>query len=491
MIKKLKKTISSFTRSEKDVPLLAGLISGFYPFIYYFSENFPAKNSLEHLLFFSLFFIGIAIVVFITANFLFNKVPVLKPYKKHMYFVLILMLIATGLSQAIYLTVKKKFLTIMLLAVSTISLKLYKDYKKLIVIVVLMCIVPLSNTLISLYDSLKPLSWMQQPDDIETVILKQKPNIYFIQPDGYVSEQIMKDSLHGYKNTFYSWLRANEFKLYDDFRSNYPNTLLSNSSLFGMKQHQFGDVVIPKTEMLNSRDIISGNNPVISILKNNGYTNFLIAHDEYFQNNNCEQFYDYTNIKLEEIPYFSHGSHVRPNLLDNFNEFIKLEVDTPKFFFIEKLQPLHVMLINGNINIEKERQAYFERIEEANTWLKEVVNTININDKNSIIIILSDHGGMVGIKDIKSKFMNDSEIRLQSVFSNIAAIKWNGFLKENYDKDLKTNVNLFRVLFSALSENPKYLKHLEDNSSYNLNYENPYYNSVHQAINDKGEFNLK
>lgn len=62
---------------------------------------------------------------------------------------------------------------------------------------------------------------------------------------------------------------------------------------------------------------------------------------------------------------------------------------------------------------------------------------------------------------------------------------------DNYDAQLKTSINLFRVLFSVLSENKEYLKYLEDDSSYNLNYENPYYNSVYQAIDGKGNLLLK
>ena len=59
--------------------------------------------------------------------------------------------------------------------------------------------------------------------------------------------------------------------------------------------------------------------------------------------------------------------------------------------------------------------------------------------------------------------------------------------KTRYDKDLKTNVNLFRVLFSVLSEDPKFLKHLEDNSSYNLRLNILGFKSVKKLINDKGD----
>ena len=491
MILKLKTHVSNFIKNKKESPLLAGFVSGFYLFIYYYSENFYAKNSIEHLLFFSLIFIVIPIVTFLLADFIFNKITVLKPYKKHMYFVLIIMLIATGLSQAIYLTLKKKFLGVILIAVSAMAFKFYKDYKKLIVLVMIMSILPLGNTLISLYDSLKPLTWQEQPDNIESVIFKNKPNIYLIQPDGYVNQNIMRNALYNFESDLYPWLSNKGFKLYSDFRSNYPATLLSNSSMFSMKHHYFGDVVFPKIEMINSRDVISGDNPVISILRNNGYSNFLIAQDEYFQMNNCEQKYDYTNIKLDEIPYFSHGSNVRKVLIRDVESGINEESGISKFFFIEKLLPHHVMLANANNELDEERKWYLKRVKEVNEWLKKIVTLIEEKDSNSIIIILADHGGMVGMEDYIDKYSNDNKEFMLSTFSVLAAIKWNGYLKEGYDKDLRTNVNLFRVLFSILSEEPKYLKHLEDNGSYNLNYENPYYYSVYKVIDDKGDVLLK
>ena len=69
----------------------------------------------------------------------------------------------------------------------------------------------------------------------------------------------------------------------------------------------------------------------------------------------------------------------------------------------------------------------------------------------------------------------------------MAAIKWNGFLKKDFDKDLRSNVNIFRVLFSVLSENETHLNALEDNSSYNLLIKNSFYKSVNKVIDDKGK----
>lgn len=486
----MKKRLNAFLESEKDIPLFAGFVSGFYPFCYYYSENFSEKNSLEHFIFFSSFFIGLSVLVFIISNFLFNKVESLKPYKKHMFFVLVILMVSVGLSEAIYLKLMKKVLVLILIAAMALSIKFYKHYKIMVLLVAIMSILPFGKTLISFYDSLKPMLWLKQPDDIESVIFKKTPNIYLIQPDGYVGKEVMELPPYNYKSDLYDWLENKKFKVYPNFRSNYPATLLSNSSMFGMKQHYFGDVIFPEIQMINAKDVISGNNPVISIFKRNKYTNVLIAHDEYFQMNNCEQKYDYRNIELNEIPLFSHGSNVRKEVLSDIKTAFKSDLESPRFFFIEKLLPHHVFTNNDYNILDEERLWYLDRIEQANVWIKETINFIEENDDNCVIIILADHGGMVNIETYKEKYTNDNPEHFNSIFSNLAAIKWNGYLENDFDKELKSNVNLFRVLFSVLSENKKYLNHLEDDSSFNLNYENPFYNSVYRAFDDDGKMLL-
>ena len=76
---------------ENFNPLLTGLICGFYPLVFYFSNNFSAINSWEHLGFFLLFFLGIPIVVFTVASLVFKYSEPLSKYKPQILFVLIIM----------------------------------------------------------------------------------------------------------------------------------------------------------------------------------------------------------------------------------------------------------------------------------------------------------------------------------------------------------------------------------------------------------------
>jgi hypothetical protein len=47
-------------------------------------------------------------------------------------------------------------------------------------------------------------------------------------------------------------------------------------------------------------------------------------------------------------------------------------------------------------------------------------------------------------------------------------------------------VNVFRVLFAALSKEPKLLNALEDDSSYNLRFKNSFFKGVSKVIDDSG-----
>ena len=94
---------------------------------------------------------------------------------------------------------------------------------------------------------------------------------------------------------------------------------------------------------------------------------------------------------------------------------------------------------------------------------------MNETDPEAIIVIGADHGGFAGFKyTLQSLEKTENPDLVWSVFGAALAIKWNDNNNESnqYDKDLKSAVNLFRVLFSYLAEDKKYLDHVQDNSSY-------------------------
>jgi len=484
----LKQKILAFIDSEHESPILVFITIGITPILFYVANNYWALNSMSHLLFFlaclTVFLVGLYVVYYLC----FKTNKKLHKHEGHALFWFLVIGVIFFLTHTYFnSTLKRIFLLLALVVLwKLIPFKPRKLYKKIIVMLLLFSGLSMLRILIHAYEDIKPDTWINQPDDIESVKFKKTPNVYMIQPDGYVSEQMFASSPYSAKSDLFSWLETNGYKVYNGFRSNYPASLTSNASLFAMKQHKFAEMLFPKIEMANGREIISTNNPVVSIFNNNGYQTHFIAEDEYFQQNKKQKIYDHYNIKKSDFPYLTTGGSEVRDVYKDFKKVFKPEDRNPKFFFIEKLLPHHVAFYNTDESIDAERLRYLSRIEEVNVWLKDIVTYISDNDENSIIIILADHGGWVGLRSFNDLFSNEKPELIKSIFSNIAAIKWNGNLSEGYDKDLKSNVNIFRVLFATLSENPKYLDNLEDDSSYNLKLNNLGYKDVIKSIDGKG-----
>ncbi|WP_299118700.1 sulfatase-like hydrolase/transferase [uncultured Winogradskyella sp.] len=489
MVNRLKKQIDNFINSENHAPYLAALISGLTPMLFYYANNYWAVNSWSHLLFFSLVFIGSSFLIYTLLYLVFAKNQKFKKNTKYLLLIVLLCAVFVFLSHTFFVSPLKRIVLITGLVVLGLFFwkRPKKNYKKVIIFLFFFSSLSFFRVIVHLYEDVKPEYWTRQDDDIMDVKFKSSPNIYLIQPDGYVSQSTLEKSPYDFKSDLYLWLEQNEFKVYDNFRSNYPASLTSNASLFAMKQHKFANMLFPEIEMANAREVISTSNPVASIFKNNNYTTYFIAQDEYFQQNRKQQAFDYFNIALDDFPFYSKGDEEVRDVFVDLKLAMKHQNENPKFFFIEKLLPHHVGFPKIDDVIIKERNRYNERIEDVNTWLKSTISYITDKDENSIIIILADHGGWVGLKSFNDLYSNTETELINSTFSNIAAIKWNGNLEQDYDKDLKTNVNLFRVLFSALSKDKKYLKHLEDDSSYNLRLNSFGFKSVEKLINDQGD----
>ncbi len=464
-------------------PLLTGFICGFYPLVFYCSNNFWAVNSWQHLGFFLMSLIGVPVAIFAVLSLVFKMSTKISRYKSQILFVTIIMTVGTLMSWAMYLDFKKKMLLALLVVSVIAAWKLHLHYKKLLVLILIMSIIPTVNCAIKLIEQQQPQDWANLPDSIGDAKFKKTPNIYMIQPDGYAAQDMMESELYHFDNPMYDWLKGEGFTVYDNFRSNYPASLTSNSSMLSMRQHHFGKTLFPSIEMPLARDFIAGNNNAIQILKRNGYSNFFIVQDDYFQQSLPVQHYDYYNVNANRIPYFSNGKNLEAVVFDDLKAAIDtVKTEGPRFFFVEKLLPHHVHFAASK---EEERNTYIEKIKEVNNWLKNTTAHISENDPSAIIIILADHGGWVGLGSYPEMFSTRDSNQIKTIYSTLAAIKWNGNLIDGFDEELRSNVNVFRVLFSVLSENPEYLKYMEDNSSYNLQ-NGTFFKSVRAAIDDSG-----
>jgi hypothetical protein len=478
----IKEKFNNFINNSKDYPVLAGFSVGFYAFTFYFSNNFDLVNSWQQILFFSFYFI-----VFPSLTIL----VIFKLLKKSNYSNFTPRIIAASivLFGAIFiigipaLFVSYKRIALFSFVILFILFLKIKNHKYLIVFMFLLSAMPVYKLgKIIRLNFTNSAEWQVQPDAILETKFRKTPNVYYIQPDGYASEVNLNGSLYQYDNSeFDGWLKDRKFTLYNDYRSNYESTMYSNSSCFYMKHHFSNEF----SKFKYARDLIVGRNPVLEIFKKNNYKTFFITERPYLLMNRPSLYYDYCNFKSEELPHFNDGWSNFKEITNEINNQIVSNKETNNFFFIEKFKPGHIGVYkNGNLGIERERIEYIKRLKSANDWLKKIIMFIEKNDKHSIVIIGADHGGFVGF-DYAIQAQNKITDRklLNSIFGAKLAIKWNGAEHSEYDAQLKTPVNLFRILFSYLSEDKLLLNNLQPNTSYNC-YDSSDFSKVYKAIDD-------
>ncbi len=311
--------------------------------------------------------------------------------------------------------------------------------------------------------------WKQLPDDISEATFSKKPNVYIIQPDGYANPSILKKEPYNIDNSeFESFLTENDFKIYPNFRSNYSNTITSNSSLFAMNHHYYKNPKPNTKEPYGLRKSISDNNAVLSIFNNNNYKTSLIIESSYLIVNRPKMAYDYSSIDYDELSFLSRGFDLSKNSLKQMQRAIEENKNQSNFYFIEKILPGHISVSKNNSKgKDEERKTYMEKIGKANVWLQEIITLITREDPNSLIVIVADHGGFVGLNATSERYkkITDQDL-INSIFTSMLAIKWPNNEAPHFDGELKTNVNLFRILFSYLAENDTYLNYLEKDKSF-------------------------
>lgn len=485
---KLRRYIIDFIGSKKQHPIIAAIATGLYPLLYYYNSNFTLVNSWSQFVFFLFSFIVVPVILFSLFYVFFKKFDKKKKYISYVIPVLNITIFVFFVILSTY-GLESKVLILSLIIALAIAFVIYKHINKLIIFQYLLAILSLVKLLPDFYTYIVYSDkWMNQPDDIEEVLFKKKPNIYIIQPDGYANFSELKRGYYNYDNNdFETFLRNEEFKLYDNYRSNYVSTLSSNSSMFAMKHHYYNNTSSNKKELYNTREIIAGKNPVISILKNNNYKNFLLLERPYLIVNRPKIHYDYCNINFNEISPIARGFEINKNVISELDYLISSNTSTNNFYFVSIMIPSHISVNkNESKGVMKERTNYLKDLDKSNKSLKEVINIIKEKDKSSLIVIVADHGGYVGLNySLESGVKQTERDLIYSIFTSALAIKWPDEAPP-FDNKLNTSVNLFRILFSYLSDNKSYLNYLENDKSYTIIREGAPF-GVYEYIDEDGK----
>jgi hypothetical protein len=328
--------------------------------------------------------------------------------------------------------------------------------------------------------------WLVQPDAIIDALFVETPNIYLIQPDGYVNFSELKEGYYNFNNVpFESFLEKQGFTSYPNFRSNYAATLATNSSLFAMKHHYYNKGA-SFSETIDARNVIISDNTVLSILKNNGYQTSFFSEHPYFFTSKPKLGYDKSNFTKEDVSIITTGMTLKRDVIADFKND-SMSNAKPTFTFIQIFNPKHITRSDHDSEgVTGERDIYIEGIKTANAKLKELITRIHNRDPAAMIILMADHGGFVGYEHTQQGYTVTEDLKLrQSIFSAILSVKWPNNKKPSFDSKLKSPVNLFRILTAHLSQETKYLDYLQNDSSYIIiNQGAP--NGTYQYLDENG-----
>lgn len=479
---------TSFSFKQFKFPVLLGVAAGLYPLFFYYTNNFTLVSSLKQLLFFVGLFLAVPVGVFVFVQVATKNQKVLL-WRERVFTFFSIAFFLNFIQICLLASITLAYTIIAVLAAVATAYLLFKHLRKIMVLQYVLAIIGLFSLAPIVYKQVTYSSdWMQQPDDIVSVTFQQKPNVYYIQPDGYVNFSEVDKGAYRYDNSvFKKYLQENNFTVYDNFRSNYTATLISNASMFAMKHH-YNSYGFNLSEVINGREIVVTKNPVLDIFKNNGYTTHFLPEWPFFLTSFAEMGYDRCNFTLEEdVSFVGKGYYKQKDIVAPLQQFIAEDPNTPKYFFLQVFSPGHVAFYEKDSKgVAEERKQYLKRLEETNSKLEQLIDIIVANDPTALIAILADHGGYVGLdymEQIHSK--TTSRDNLYSGFSTQLAIRWPEGTVNTYKSKLKTNVNLFRVLFSHLSDRPEYLENLEEDASF-LTIEKGAPKGVYKCIDSTG-----
>lgn len=463
--------LKKFLSSKKEYPVLAAVAAGLYPLFFYYSRNFTMIDSWVHLGYFLVLFLFGPILVFMLWNWIFTLLLNLR-WKKYVLPFLNIFVFLFFLKMILYGGLQKKMIIVIFIIAGLIAFFLYKYFKKWLLVQLLLAVVGFFALIpVIIQNFTYSDAWTQLPDAIQQVAFKQKPNVYYIQPDGYSSFSELKKGYYNFDNTeFEAFLSQNHFKSYPNFRSNYDATLASNSATFAMKHHLYSGST-NSGEVTRARNIILSDNSVLRVFKKNGYKTYFFTEFPYLMMNRPKMGYDFSNFSYSDVPFLGTGLENKKNILPEFRKVLgERSFSGPKFFFIEIFNPKHIDGSSWGDNLVKRKRAqYLENLHKANETIKSLTHEILKNDPNALILIMADHGGYVGMERLQQGNVKTADRdKVFSIFGSLLSIHWSKEEIPRYDDKLKTSVNVFRILFSYLSRNTSYLDHLETDSSYGV-----------------------
>jgi len=304
--------------------------------------------------------------------------------------------------------------------------------------------------------------------------VEDKPDVYLIILDAYSGDITLERDYNFDNSKFKNELRERGFFVQKPSYSNYPNTEAAIPSIMNMMYLDSINETVGK----NSNDkkilieLIEGNN-VMDIFHENGYhiTNFyggaksspssdneyeivcgrgLLNMNEDLQRSIVETYFSVAFLR--HMLYDDLRYHDLECIISNMLEFEK-KYDRPQYIHSHLFLPHPPFLYDANGDRasptystdrfdENLRDAYLEQTLFANKIALEMIDSIQKRNDNAVIIVMSDHGGRLGID-----WYNPTEMDYYRGFNNLSAFYFPGHEDEIPEK--VATVNTFRVFFNT------------------------------------------
>ena len=297
---------------------------------------------------------------------------------------------------------------------------------------------------------------------VENVKQNDMPDIYYIVLDEYAGIQTLKNKFNFDNSEFYNYLSEKGFFISSKSYSSYPYTILSIPSSLNMQYLDFNNNEITESAEIKSQiRYITDNNLVMKNLSENKYyiVSFFagseaIGHNNLIDEKICGENY-FSSHDVAKIFPEERLKEKRNEILCTFEKMVEIKnrINQPIFVYTHFSLPHDPFVLNHNgelqifeetnLNYEKSKEAYIQQLKFANKMSIKVIDEIlSDTDRDSIIIIQSDHG-----ERTKIDWTNPTEQMIKQGLNNINAIYFPN-RHEGLAYDKISNVNSFRIIFN-------------------------------------------
>jgi len=353
-----------------------------------------------------------------------------------------------------------------------ISNDLISIFNVMSVVIVMFLVIPIGYHFISDDSQITSLSKFVEIPIIQSDVT-EKPDVYFLVLDAYSGDITLQQDYNYDNSKFKNELKDRGFVVQKPSYSNYPNTNLSMPSIMNMVYlDSIAEELGKNSQVVTGMKEIRNENNVMKIFKGNNYhiASFFaganaVASKELLDERLCGSIFNLSPELQRAFTYhYFPLSYTRALFYDNY-QFERLDCtfdtilnyekqnDLPLYIHMHILLPHPPFIYNSfgervdhkyteDQFDESLRDAYLEQLIFANKITLEMIDSIQNRDANSVIILMSDHGGRLGVD-----WNNPTELDYYRAFNNLSAFYFPGHADELPENIAA--VNTFRVFFNA------------------------------------------